>query len=87
MVEPLLEKIEGLERSRRRWKTAALLIASLFFGALLTFGGLLWHERFTMVRAARAAEQEARAQEAVARANAEAARRAVAAQQNQGKKE
>ncbi len=92
MYEPLLHQIEDLERSRRRWKTAALVLASLLVGVLLTFGGLFVHERFT-IRNAMLAAEEARAMEAVARAQAQAARQAaevarqaVDAQQNQNKK-
>lgn len=85
MVEPLLQRIEDLERSKRRWKATALLLAALLLGVVLTFGGLFFNERF-VIRNAMLAAEEARAMEALARAQAVAARQAVEAQQNQNKK-
>jgi hypothetical protein len=62
MDASLLRQIEQLERSRRRWRTTALVLASLLLGTLLTsFGGY-----FVLLRegAMRAAEAERQAVEA-----------------------
>jgi hypothetical protein len=80
MIEDLLQRNRTLESSKRKWKVAALVLASVLLGVLFTIAAVVFPMRQQAMRAA----EEARMQEAIARANAEAARQAIEAQK-QGK--
>lgn len=75
MIEDLLQHNRTLENSKRRWKVAALVLASVVLGVLVTIAVVVFPMRQQAMRIA----EEAR-KEAVARANAEAARQAIEAQ-------
>lgn len=68
-MQELIDRIEQLERSVRRWRTAALLLAAVLV-SLFSGAGFLAVQHAHVVRAV----EEARQQELVARALAEAER-------------
>jgi len=80
MHEPLLDRIQELERSNRRWKAACAILAAALL-AVLTSGvawvGIYGYQALARNQAMRAAE-EARMQEMRARAAAEAAQQKAA---------
>jgi uncharacterized protein YpmS len=75
MIEDLLQRNRTLESSKRKWKVVALVLASVLLGVILTITVVVFQLRQQAMRAA----EEARMQEAIARANAEAARQIIEA--------
>lgn len=83
MFEPLLERIQALEKANRRWKVISGVLAAALLGVLLS-GGVFWgvFGRRALVEREQAMDmmEQARMQEAVARQQVELARqRAVQA--------
>ena len=79
MEQSVIQRIESLERSARRWKVAALVLAAALFGFSLT--ATFFFVQYTQAtHALEAVREEAMAHEAVARQAEQAARRAAEAQ-------
>lgn len=77
MFEPLLERIQNLERTNRRWKVVSGVLAALLVGVLFSGGVFLgiYGQRAVLARErALRAMEEARMHELVARQQADRAR-------------
>ena len=77
MIEPLLTRIQELEKANRRWKTLCAILATVLLAVLTTgsvFLGIHGYRSVLLNREAMLAAEEARMRELVAREQAERAR-------------